>query len=190
MIIPLKCKISNLEKTFENSFKCNQRDSDLFIQTIWENTWKLTLEKVIEMQPKRLCICCGTQFEKTFENLLWKKVVKMQSMWQCICSDRQFANIWKITPEKSCSIATNATLHLFWQAIWEDVWKLTQEKNRSNSTNETMNLFWQAVSEDTWKLTLEHSWEVLGRAKRALHYNYLSLFLQERVQKRVGDKAT
>ena len=112
------------------------------------------------MQPKRLCICFGTQFEKTFENLLWKKDVKMQSMWQCICSDRQFANIWKLTPEKSCTIATNATLHLFWQAIWEDVWKLTLEKNRSNSTNETMNLFWQAVSEDTWKLTPEHSWGV------------------------------
>ena len=157
---------------------------------IWENISKLTLEKVIEMQPKRLCICFGTQFEKTFENLLWEKVFKMQAMWQCICSDRQFANIWKLTPEKSCTIATNATLHLFWQAIWEDVWKLTLEKNRSNSTNETMNLFWQAVSEDTWKLTPEHSWEVLGRAKRALHYNYLSLFLQERVQKRVGDKAT
>ena len=65
----------------------------------------------------------------------------MQSMWQCICSDRQFANIWKLTPEKSCTIATNATLHLFWQAIWEDVWKLTLEKNRSNSTNETIYIF-------------------------------------------------
>ena len=179
-------------QSWEKSFKCNQLDCDshLFIQTIWENTWKLTLEKVIEMQPKRLCICFGMQFEKTFENLLWKKslkcnqcdnafvqtgslptsenslprkVVQLQPMQLCICFGRHF--------EKT-----------FENSLWK--------KNRSNSTNETMNLFWQAVSEDTWKLTLEHSWEVLGRAKRALHYNYLSLFLQERVQKRVGDKAT
>ena len=140
-------------QSWEKSFKCNQRDLHMFIQTIWENTWKLTLEKVIEMQPKRLCICFGTQFEKTFENLLWKKVFKMQSMWQCICSDRQFANIWKLTPEKSCTIATNATLHLFWQAFWEDVWKLTLEKNRTNATNALMHLFRQAIWGHIWKLT-------------------------------------
>ena len=78
-------------QSWEKSFKCNQLDCDshLFIQTIWENTWKLTLEKVIEMQPMRLCICFGRQCEKTFENSLWRKIVQMQPMQLRICSGRQ-----------------------------------------------------------------------------------------------------
>ena len=45
-----------LEKNRSNSTNAT---SHLFTQTIWENIWKLTLEKVIEMQPMRLCICFG-----------------------------------------------------------------------------------------------------------------------------------
>ena len=56
-----------LEKNCSNSTNAT---SHLFTQTIWENIWKLTLEKVIEMQPMRLCICFGRQCEKTFENQL------------------------------------------------------------------------------------------------------------------------
>ena len=42
------------------------------------------------MQPMRLCICSGRQFEKTFENSHWRKVLQMQLMRLCICSGRQF----------------------------------------------------------------------------------------------------
>ena len=50
-------------------------------------------------------------------------------MWLNICSLIRFAS--------------NATMHLFWQAIWEDIWKLTLEKSPTNATNVTMHLFWQ-----------------------------------------------
>ena len=64
----------------KKSFICNQCDfTSLHLDDLRKHL-KTHTGKVIEMQPKRLCICFGTQFEKTFENLLWKKVVKMQSM--------------------------------------------------------------------------------------------------------------
>ena len=64
----------------EKSFICNQCDfTSLHLDDLRKHL-KTHTGKVIEMQPKRLCICFGTQFEKIFENLLWKKVFKMQSM--------------------------------------------------------------------------------------------------------------
>ena len=113
-----------------------------------------------------LCVCSGKQFEKTFENSLWRKIVQMQPLRLCICSGRWF-DIWKLTLDKNrinvttttvsflvgnlrarlktwsrknCTNATNATMHLFWQAIWEDIWKLTLKKSHTNATNATMHL--------------------------------------------------
>ena len=159
----MRLRISSLrrfEKTFENqlwkkkhSYAANAT-LHLFTWTIWENIWKLTLEKVIEMQPMRLCICFGRQCEKTFENSLWRKIVHMQPTRLRICSLRWFektfethtgikslkcnqcdyapvlAGNWKrkLTLEKNCSNSTNATSHLFTQTIWENIWKLTLEK--------------------------------------------------------------
>ena len=55
----------------------------LFGQTIWGDIWKS-----IQMQPMRLCICTGRQFEDTFEDSLWRKSGQMQPMPLCICSGR------------------------------------------------------------------------------------------------------
>ena len=52
----------------------------LFGQTIWGDIWKS-----IQMQPMRLCICTGRQFEDTFENSLWRKAYK--------CNQCDFASV-------------------------------------------------------------------------------------------------
>ena len=124
----------------------------LFKQAIWEDTWKLTFEKITHMQLMWLCICSIRRFEKTFENHLmekfrisatlvtlhlfkqafwedtWKltfeKTTHMQLIWLCICSIKRFE--WTFENhlmEKFRISATVVTLHLFKQAIWEDVWK-------------------------------------------------------------------
>ena len=42
------------------------------------------------MQPMRVCICTGRQFEETYENSLWRKIIQMQPMQLRICSGRHF----------------------------------------------------------------------------------------------------
>ena len=44
-------------------------------------------------------------------------------------------NIWKLTMEGNQTNATNAILHLLWQAIWEDIWKRTVEKSQTNASS-------------------------------------------------------
>ena len=62
----------------------------------------------------------------------------------------------KLTLQKSC---TNATMHLFWQSIWEDIWKLNLEKNRSNATNVTcicsFRRFEKTLENSHWKKSLK-----------------------------------
>ena len=124
----------------------------LFKQAIWEDTWKLTFEKITHMQLMWLCICSTRRFEKTFENHLMEKfrttatIVTLhllkQAIWEDMCnlafgeiahmqllwllSSIQAGDLkdkWQITFEKIAHNTTNVTLHLFNQAIWEDVWK-------------------------------------------------------------------
>ena len=126
----------------------------LFNQAIWEDTWKLTFEKIKHMQLMWHCICSIRRFEKTFENhlmekfrisatlvtlhlfkqVIWKdtwkltfrKTTHMQLMWLCICSIRRFEKTFENhLMEKFCTSATIATLHLLKQAIWEDMCNLT-----------------------------------------------------------------
>ena len=132
----------------EKSFKCNQRDSHLFTQTIteniwkltlekshwiatnatmnlfwqaiWEDIWKLTLKKYRFMQPMRLRNCSLRRFEETFENSHWRKVIQMQPMWLCICSGRQLEKTFENSLwKKSRKSATNVTMHLFKHAVWQ-----------------------------------------------------------------------
>ena len=87
---------TQFEKTFENHLMKKFRTSatlvslNLFKQVIWEDTWKLTFEKITHMQLMWLCIWSSRQFEKTFENHLI---------------------------EKFCTSAAIVPLHLFKQAI-------------------------------------------------------------------------
>ena len=77
-----------------------------------------------------------------------KQTVKdFQPIWTLPLLNIQVGTVRKLTN------ATNATMHLFWQAVWKDFWKLTLEKNRS-----TLFLFTQTIWEHIWKLTLEKSY--------------------------------
>ena len=53
--------------------------------------------------------------------------------------------------KKSHTNATNATLHLLGQTVWEHIWKLTVEKKRTNATTATLHLFGQIIWGDSWK---------------------------------------
>ena len=59
-------------------------------QAIWGHIWKLTEEKVKQMQPMWFCIISGKQFEDTVENAQWRKVKQMQPMWIYNFLVRQF----------------------------------------------------------------------------------------------------
>jgi len=42
------------------------------------------------MQPMRLCLFLGREFEGTFENAQWRKVKQMQPMWLYLFSGTEF----------------------------------------------------------------------------------------------------
>ena len=133
-----------LEKSRSNATNAT---SDLFTQTIWEHIWNSQWRKVVQMQ---LCICSDSQFEKTFENSILRKIVQMQPTWLASVHSDDLRKHLKTHTGKSHWNATNATMHLFWQAMWEDIWKLTLEKNRSYATNATSHMFTQTIWENIW----------------------------------------
>ena len=59
------------------------------------------------MQAMRLCMCSGRQFEKTFENSLWRKIVKMQPI-ACVHSDNLRRHLKNHSGEKlfKCNYAS------------------------------------------------------------------------------------
>ena len=105
----------------------------------------------------QLCICSDSQFKKTFENSILRKIVQMQPTWLAYVHSDDLRKHLKTHTGKSHWNATNATMHLFWQVIWEDIWNFTLEKNRSDATSATLHLFTQTIWENIWKLTLETS---------------------------------
>ena len=128
--------------------KCNQcYYAYMYRQAIWGHIWKLTLEKSIQMQSMRLCICSGRQFEETVEkNVQMQPFVTLHLFMQAI-----WENIWKLPQVKSRSNAINATFHLFRQAIWENIRKLPQVKKCKNATNASLLHFGQTIWGDSWK---------------------------------------
>ena len=58
------------------------------------------------MQPMRLCILSGRQFEDTFQNAQWRKVKQVQPMWLCIFSGRQFEDAFKNAQCYQCDFAS------------------------------------------------------------------------------------
>ena len=76
---------SNMEKwKFIIIYQKSIADFIQFEATIWQstthigngtNSWKLK-----QMQPMRLCLFLGKQFEDTFENTQWRKAKQMQPM--------------------------------------------------------------------------------------------------------------
>ena len=119
------CSSWQFEDTFEISLRkqiiqgkpeCDYAFVQAGSLTTSENSHR---RKVVQMQPMRLCMCSGRQFEKTFENSLWRKIVKMQPMQLCICSLRRFEKTfenshWKKSlkcmhdEDKDCLALTNA----------------------------------------------------------------------------------
>ena len=56
-----------------------------------------TIKKRVQMQQMRLCVYSGRPFKKTSENYLRWKIVQMQSMRLCICLGRQFEKTFENT---------------------------------------------------------------------------------------------
>ena len=119
----------------------------LFGQTIWGDIWKS-----IQMQPMRLCICTGRQFETHLKTHSGEKADKCN---QCHFASVRADNLRRQLKKKNVWMQPFATLHLFRQAIWVNIWKLPQVKNCSNAINATMHLYRQAIWGHIWKLTLE-----------------------------------
>ena len=122
------------------------------------------------MQPMRLCLFLGREFEGTFENAQWRKVKQMQPMWLYLFSGTEFEGsfenaqwrkikqmqrmrLWILN--KSKTNATNVTLPLLWHGVWRIIWKCTVEKSQTNATYATMNPLIKAIWGNIWKRTVE-----------------------------------
>ena len=66
-------------------------------------------------------------------------------------------HIWKRTVEKSQTNATNVTLLCIMQALWGIIWKYTVRKSRTNATNVTLPPLRQAIWGHIWKCTVGRS---------------------------------
>ena len=95
----LKTHLKNtLEKSQPNVTTVTLHPSS---QTIWPDIWIDTVEKSQKMQPMRICILSGRQFEETFEKVQWGKVELLQLVWLCILSVMPFEDTFeKHTGEK------------------------------------------------------------------------------------------
>ena len=132
-------RADNLRRHLKKHTNATNATLHLYRQAIWGHIWKLTLEKNIQIQSMRLCICSGRQFKETVEkNVQMQPFVTLHLFMQAI-----WENIWKLPQVKSRSNAINATFHLFRQAIWENIWKLPQVKSLSNAINAIFHPFRQ-----------------------------------------------
>merc|ERR1711874_12365 len=71
---------THLKSHLRKAYKCNKCD---FASVRADNLRRQL--KSTRMQPMRLCICTGRQFEDTFENSLWREAYK--------CNQCNFASI-------------------------------------------------------------------------------------------------
>ena len=62
--------------------------------------------------------------------------------------------IWKLTPERNRTNATNATMYRFTQQIWRNFWKLTLKRNPTNAVNATMHLRFEETFEKSLKIEI------------------------------------
>ena len=83
-----------------------------------------------------------------------KTAEKCHPLWLCIWKTRWFEkkNIWKLILAKKHTYATIVSLHQVWQAISEDILK----QNHTNATNASLPLLRQVIWENTC-LTLEEN---------------------------------
>ena len=118
----------------------------LFKLAIWEDTWKLTFQK-----NHTLATIVTLHL---FNQAIWEDVWKsFNGEISHICNYCDFASVQsgdlrrhvKTSIWENHTHATNVTLHLFKQAIWEHVWKHTIEE----MTN--MQLMWEHM----WKSIFE-----------------------------------
>ena len=147
---------------WENHTHANIVTLHLFKHAIWEDTWKLTPEKITR---------------------IWEKHTHATIMTLHLFNHATWEDFWNHLIAKFGISATIVTLHLYKQAIWEDIWKLTFEKSTHmqliwlcvcsikrfermlenhlmekfciSATLVTLHLFKKASLEDTWKLTFE-----------------------------------
>ena len=128
----------------------------LFKQALWEDVWKSFIREI-----SHICNFCDFASNQAGNLRIHVKTNNLEHHTH----------------------ATNVTLHLFNQAIWEDMWKLTFEKNthmqllwvficssrrfektfenyllekfRTSATIVTLHLFRQTIWDNMWKLTFE-----------------------------------
>ena len=126
------------EGTVENSlwkkmFKCNQCDYESVRAGNFRTLLKPTLEKIIIMQPIRLCICLSKKFEDTFEISLQKQIIQGKPVQLCICSGRQFDHIWNFThrrkvvqmqPMRLCMCSGRRFKKTFGNSFWRKIVKM------------------------------------------------------------------
>ena len=146
------------------------------------------------MQPMRLCLFLGREFEGTFENAQWRKVKQMQPMWLYLFSGTEFEGSfenaqWRKVKQmqrmrlwilnKSKTNATNVTLPLLRQAIWGHIWKRTVEKSQINAANVTLPLLWHVIMrrhlKTHWR-KVKLKWHIESVTKQKLYI--LSLWMR------------
>ena len=117
------------------NFKCNQCD--------YASVHSHNLIRRLKTQSEeKSCKCNQCDYASVHSDGLRRHLKTNSGKKSFKCNQCDFGSVYlddlrthlKLTMEKSC---TNATMHLFWQSIWEDIWKLNLEKNRSNATNVT-----------------------------------------------------
>ena len=103
-------------------FKC------VLMKAIWGDIWKITIEKVKQMQPMWLAFSHEGDLRRHLKhcqrhngprNWVRNSLENMYLFWYLIYI---YSDIWYITVEKSETNATNVTMHLFVQAIWGYIW--------------------------------------------------------------------
>ena len=92
---------------WENHTHANIVTLHLFKHAIWEDTWKLTPEKITR---------------------IWEKHTHATIMTLHLFNHATWEDFWNHLIAKFGISATIVTLHLYKQTIWEDIWKLTFEK--------------------------------------------------------------
>ena len=135
------------------------------------------------MQPMWLCICALRQFEKTFENQLWKKVVQMQPMRLRICSLRRFENTFEThNGEKlyKCNYASVLTVNLR-RHLKTQSWEKSFKYNQRDSHH-----FIQTIWENTGKLTLE---KVIEMQPMRLYASVLAGNVKRHLKTHSGEKS-
>ena len=103
-----------------------------------------TIKKRVQMQQMRLCVYSGRPFKKTSENYLRWKIVQMQSMRLCICLGRQFEKTFENTLWRK-----GVQMLPMWFCICSG--RKFEETKPTNATNATLHIF-KAFSENIWKL--------------------------------------